>query len=341
MARSQTANDEAFRLDGIELIRGKRTDTRLRTVELADGSWVDLPVIVLRGAQPGPFFYLGAAFHGDEVNGVEIATRFAGEIELARLRGTVVVVPAQNPLALQVQHRYFVGHFLKSPLDNNPPDPWVAFPGDEDGNLAAQIAARLFSALMRYADYVIDIHTPTTGGRYAPFAFLPPPDAGAPAEAAEAMAKAFGADYILSTREGLYVSDQSPHVVMARRGATAMGVELGEGGRLESEITEQGLRGLRNVFRHIGMLPGEVEALGRNHVIGSMHVIRAKRGGLLHRCVELNDEVRKGDVVATITNLFGERTEEIRAPISGPVVRITTFPLVSAGERLIQLGVPR
>ena len=105
MARSQAANDEAFRLDGVELARGNRTDTRLRTVELADGSWVDLPVIVLRGAQPGPFFYLGAAFHGDEVNGVEIATRFAGEIELARLRGTVVVVPAQNPLALQVQHR--------------------------------------------------------------------------------------------------------------------------------------------------------------------------------------------------------------------------------------------
>jgi predicted deacylase len=341
MAKSQAANDQAFLLAGVELIRGNRSDTRLRTVELADGSWVDLPVIVLRGARPGPLFYLGAAFHGDEVNGVEIATRFASEIKLARLRGTVVVVPAQNPLALQVQHRYFVGHFLKSPLDNTPPDPWVAFPGDEDGNLASQIAARLFGALMRYADYVIDIHTPTTGGRYAPFAFLPPPHVGAPAEAAEVMAKVFGADYILSTREGLYVSEQSPHVVMARRGATAMGVELGEGGRLESEITEQGLRGLRNVLRHIGMLPGKVETFGRNHVIRSMHVIRAKRGGLLHRCVGLNDEVHKGDVVATITNVFGERTEEIRAPISGPVVRIATFPLVSAGERIIQLGVPR
>ncbi|HYB08353.1 MAG TPA: succinylglutamate desuccinylase/aspartoacylase family protein [Alphaproteobacteria bacterium] len=340
MSGPQTANDEAFRLDGVELVRGKRAETRLRTVELADGSWVELPVILLRGVQPGPVFYLGAAFHGDEVNGVEIATRFAGTIELAELRGTVVVVPVQNPLALQAQHRYFVGHFLKSPLDQSPADPWISFPGDGDGNLAAQIAARLFTALIRHSQYLIDIHTPTTGGRYAPFAFLPPPGVGAPAEAAEAMAKVFGADYILSTHEGLYVSEQSPHVVMARRGATAMGVELGEGGRLESEITEQGLRGLRNVFRHIGMLPGEVERFGRNHVIRSMHVVRAKRGGLVHRRVELNDEVQKGQVVATITNVFGERTEEIRAPISGPVVRIATFPIVSAGERVIQLGVP-
>jgi predicted deacylase len=341
MAGPQFESEEAFHLEGVEIRRGKRTETRLRTLELADASWLELPVIILRGARPGPVFYLGAAFHGDEVNGVDIATRFAGEIDLGELRGTVIVVPAQNPLALQAQHRYFVGHFLKSPLDQSPADPWVSFPGDPDGNIAAQIAHKLFDRLMRHAEYLIDIHTPTTGGRYAPFAFLPPPNVGTAAEAAEAMAKAFGADYILSTREGLYVSEQSPHVVMARRGATAMGVELGEGGRLESEITEQGLHGLRNVFRRISMLPGKIESFGRNFVISSMRVIRAKRGGLVHRRVELNDDVRAGDVVATITNIFGELTEEIRAPITGPVVRIATFPIVSAGERLIQLGVPR
>jgi predicted deacylase len=341
VARPLSDSDEGLRIEGLELTRGKRVETRLRTLELADASWVELPVIVLRGATPGPVFYLGAAFHGDEVNGVEIATRFAGEIDLAQLRGTLIVAPAQNPLALQAQHRYFVGHFLKSPLDQSPADPWVSFPGDADGNIAAQIAYKLFNVLIRHADYLIDIHTPTAGGRYAPFAFLPPPDVGGPAEAAEAMAKTFGADFILSTREGLYVSEQSPHVVMARRGATAMGVELGEGGRLESEVTEQGLRGLRNVFRKIGMLPGAVEEFGRHQVIRSMHVIRARRGGIVHRRVELKDEVREGDVVATITNIFGEQTEVIRAPISGPIVRIATFPIVSAGERVIQIGVPR
>ena len=118
----------------------------------------------------------------------------------------------------QAQHRVFVGHYLKSPLDQSPNDPWISFPGDANGNMAAQLAHFLFDRLMRHADYLIDIHTPTTGGRYAPFAFLPPPDAGAAAVAAEAMAKAFGVDYILSTDQGLYVSEQSPHVVLARRG---------------------------------------------------------------------------------------------------------------------------
>ena len=89
------------------------------------------------------------------------------------------------------------------------------------------------------------------------------------------------------------------------------------------------------------MLPGPVDRFGRNEVIRSMHVIRAKRGGLVHLKTKLLDQVREGDVIATITSIFGEITEEIRAPISGPIVRIATFPIVSAGERLIQIGVPR
>jgi predicted deacylase len=182
--------DEALDLDGIRLVRGERVETRLRAIELADASWVELPLIVLRGARPGPVFYIGAAFHGDEVNGVEVATSFARGLDLAALSGTVLMVPAQNPLALQAQHRVFVGHYLKSPLDQSPNDPWISFPGDANGNMAAQLAHVLFDRLMRHADYFIDIHTPTTGGRYAPFAFLPPPGVGAAAVAAEEMAKA-------------------------------------------------------------------------------------------------------------------------------------------------------
>src|SRR5258708_12758909 len=252
----RVAMDEGVGLEDIKLVRGRSVETKLRTIELADGSWVDLPLLVLRGSRPGPVFYIGAAFHGDEVNGVEVATSFARGLDLKSLSGTVLMVPAQNPLALQAQHRVFVGHYLKSPLDQSPNDPWISFPGDANGNMAAQLAHFLYDRLMRHADYLIDIHTPTTGGRYAPFAFLPPPGCGAAAVAAEDMAKAFGVDYILSTEQGLYVSEQSPHVVLARRGKTAMGIELGEGGRLEADVTARGVLGLTNLFRRIGMLEG-------------------------------------------------------------------------------------
>ena len=341
MATLRSESDKKLEIPGLKLVRGERAQMRMRTLELADGSWVELPVVALRGAKPGPVFYLGAAFHGDEINGVELVNRFARSVDLRELNGTIVMVPVQNPLAFQVQHRYFLGHFIKSPLDQSPPDPWVSFPGDANGNMASLLAHAIFENLMRHADYLIDVHTPTTGGRYAPFAFLPPRRIGAAAEEAEEIAKAFGADFILATEQGIYVHEQSPHVVMAKRGAVAMGIEVGEGGRLESEVTERGLAGLANVLRRIGMLGEGQAALGRRLVISTMTIVRARRGGLLHRNVELNQEVAEGQVVATITDVFGEIVERIVAPHAGPVVRIATFPVVSAGERVVQLGVPR
>ena len=336
-----TASDIDFEIAGLTLERGQRARTRLPTVELADGASVEIPVMVVRGAEPGPVFYLGAAFHGDETAGTRIVGRLASEIDAAALRGTLVAVPVQNPMAFQVQHRYFVGHMLKSPMDQTPADPWVAFPGDAGGNTARIIAHVIFETLLRHADFAIDVHTPTTGGRYAPFAFLPPTRCGDVVPVAEGLARAFGADYILAADEGMYVHDGNPHTVMGERGVPAFGVELGEGGRVDGEEIAHGLRGIRNVLGKVEMLPGPVESFGRNMVIRTMDVIRARRAGLLRLHVGLNDEVAAGQHVATVTDPFDQVIEEIAAPRPGPVVRIATFPIVSTGERVIQLGVPR
>jgi uncharacterized protein len=326
---------------GLRVDRGQRDQKRIRVAELPDGSWVELPLMVIRGARPGPVLYVGAAFHGDEVAGVEIVGRLVSQLDAKSLRGTLLVVPVQNPLAFQVQHRYFIGHMLKSPMDQNPADPWASFPGDPNGNLAALIAHALFDQLMRHAHFMIDIHTPTTGGRYAPFAFLPPTRCGKPVAEAEKLARAFGADYILANDKGMYVGDKNPHTILGERGVPAFGVEIGEGGRLDETDINLGLRGLMNVLKQVGMLPGEPDSFGRQLVISTMEVTRASRGGLLHLHVKLNDDIDQGQHVASVISPFGEVLEQIHAPRSGPVVRIATLPIVSSGERVIQVGVRR
>jgi predicted deacylase len=338
---SFTVDDGRHDFAGLHVGRGQRGQKRIRVAELPDGSWVELPLMVIRGVRPGPIFYLGAAFHGDEVAGVEIVGRLVSRLDASSLGGTLLVVPVQNPLAFQVQHRYFVGHMLKSPMDQNPADPWASFPGDANGNLAALIAHALFDQLMRHAHYMIDIHTPTTGGRYAPFAFLPPTRCGSSVVEAEKLARAFGADYILANDKGMYVGDKNPHTILGERGVPAFGVEIGEGGRLEEADVSVGVRGLLNVLKQVGMIPGQPESLGRQVVIRTMEVTRASRGGLLHLHVGLNDDIDQGQHVASVISPFGEVLEQIHARRSGPVVRIATIPIVSSGERVIQVGVRR
>jgi predicted deacylase len=326
---------------GLAVAPGTRERGVVPAIELADGSTVGFPLLVVAGARPGPTLYVGAAIHGDEINGVEIVYRVARAVDPATLAGTLLAVPVQNPLGLQGQHRFPLGLLLKSPLDQAPADMWATFPGNRGGNSTERMAAILHDEVMARADVLVDIHTPTTGGRYAPFAFLPPARCGAVARRAEELARAFGADFILDAEQGIYVDDRTPHVVAAGRGAVGFGVELGEGGRLEAESVERGARGLTNLLVALEMLPGTVEPLGRQMVIRSMTAVRCGRGGLLHLHAALGSELAAGQLVATVTNPYGDVVEEIAAPHAGPLVRITTFPTVASGERVAQIGVAR
>lgn len=331
--------DEALEIVGGRLDRNRKVDRPIPLLELADGTWINVHVTVIRGAEPGPVFLAGAAVHGDEINGIHIVHDFVRGLDPAGLKGTVLAIPVQNPLGLQSQHRFMVGQLLKSPLDQSPADLWAAFPGDPEGNSTQVTAHILHTEAFSKADYLIDLHTPTTGGRYMSIAFLPPARVGEPAERAEAMARAFGTAVVLKTDAGMYVHEATPHVVAAGRGAAGFGVELGEGGRVEQEFIDLGVRGLFNMLRLLGMLEGGVEATAEQIKLRTMIPVRARRGGLLRCSVVLGDRIDEGQVLGTITSVTGEVVEEIRAPIGGILVRTTTLPTVMTGERVAQIGI--
>ena len=121
---------ETWSVAGISVPAGKMIRHRLELVELPDGTRVNLPLALLNGARPGPTFYVGAAIHGDEANGVAIVSRLLTSLDPAAVSGRLICVPVQNPLAFQVDHRVPVGLYLKTPLDQAPIDPWTTFPGD-------------------------------------------------------------------------------------------------------------------------------------------------------------------------------------------------------------------
>src|ERR1700704_6556916 len=158
--------------EGLSVQPGSMQRTRVELMQLADGATVSIPLMVMNGAKPGPRLYLGAAIHGDEVNGIALLSRALKQIDLQQLSGSIVCVPVQHPLALYSDHRLPLAQFLKSPLDQAPADAWTCFPGAKDGNLAQQLAYLLFG-LIRDCNYAIDVHTPTRGGRYVPIAILP------------------------------------------------------------------------------------------------------------------------------------------------------------------------
>jgi len=301
--------------EGLSVEPGSMQRTRIELMQLADGATVSIPLMVMNGAKPGPCLYLGAAIHGDEVNGIALLSRALKQIDLQRLSGSIICVPAQHPLALYSDHRLPLAQFLKSPLDQAPADAWTCFPGQEDGNLAQVVAATLFR-LIRRCDFALDIHTPTRGGRYVPIAILPPPGIGPASRVAEDMGRALGTGWIMRGDRGMYVSD----------------------GILCVEATRAGVPALTFEMRHLKMIEGAVQAPATTHVMRDFLGLRARRGGLLITEVKLGQAVKQGDLLCRVVDIFGDEVERIVAPVDGLFVRATTLSTVTTGERVATLG---
>jgi uncharacterized protein len=323
---------------GLSVPAGSAIRHSIEFAELADGSKITLPLLLINGASNGPRLYLGAAIHGDEVSGIAILSQLCAQVQPAHLAGSILCVLVQNPLAFQVEHRIPVGLYFKSPLDQMPIDPWVSFPGNAEGNITERLAATLFS-LITTCDYAIDIHTPTRGGRYVPMTILPHPSLGESFQRAEELALAFGSGYLMKTQAGMYVADGILCVEVTRVGVPAFTFEIGEGGRLEPDIIPIGVRCLSNALRFLSMLPGALESPSETIVMTQFVGLRATKGGLLHTTASLGRRVRQGEVLARLYSIYGDEREIIRAPLDGTFVRMTTFPSVATGERVATLGV--
>jgi uncharacterized protein len=323
--------------EGLSVQPGSMQRTRVELMQLADGATVSIPLMVMNGAKPGPRLYLGAAIHGDEVNGIALLSRALKQIDLQQLSGSIICVPVQHPLALYSDHRLPLAQFLKSPLDQAPADAWTCFPGQEDGNLAQVVAATLFR-LIRQCDFALDIHTPTRGGRYVPIAILPRPGIGPASQVAEDMGRALGTGWIMRGDRGMYVSDGILCVEAAKAGVPALTFEIGEGGRLEEDSVATGAGCVLNLLRHLKMIEGAVQAAAATHVMRDFLGLRARRGGLLITEVTLGQAVKQGDLLCRVVDIFGDEVERIVAPVDGLFVRATTLSTVTTGERVATLG---
>jgi len=87
------------------------------------------------------------------------------------------------------------------------------------------------------------------------------------------------------------------------------------------------------------MVPGAPEPPARAVRVREFVGLRSTRGGLLTTAVELGAPVRRGDVLARIDGVYGDRIETIFSPVDGLFVRSTTLSTVAAGERVATVGV--
>ncbi len=312
----------AFRIAGQRIYQGERKIVALEVARLYDFTEMKIPVQVIRGTRPGPTLFVCAAIHGDEVNGVEIVKRLLQHPSLKKISGTLIAVPVVNVFGFNIRSRY-----LPDRRDLN-----RSFPGSQQGSLAARLADVFLNEIVKRSSHGVDLHT---GSLHR--SNIPQVRASLEDQETRRLAESFSVPVILNSS----LRDGSLRQVAADLNIPTLLFEGGQALRFEESVIQVGLRGVLSMMKEIGMIHRsgyEGERRRKAFWAKSSHWVRAPQSGLFTAEVGLGKKVKKNQLLATITNVFGEHLLEVRASHSGLVIGQALLPMVNRGDALFHVA---
>lgn len=289
---------------------------------LAGGVTVEIPVVVINGAGPGPTFWVNAAIHGDEPEGPLACMLASQRIDAAKLRGAVVLVPCVNPLAFSAAER-------GNPLDTFTYDMNRVYPGKPNGYFTERLADAHWQAMKDVADMEISIHS---GGAHS---FLDKAifvdERPESIELAKAMGDGWGCIMSNFTKTG------SPMAAMNGAGKVGITVELGGRSATSPDrfrwVGEELAKSILNICHHYKMLDGTPRYPDPCYK-GVQEALLAPASGifLAEPGVQFLTMMKAGDVIARIVNIFGDEAAVLQAPADGMFFGLRALPNVNRGD---------
>ncbi len=298
---------------------------------------IPIPVAVAKHGS-GPTVVLTGANHGDEYEGPLGLLRLIRGLDLSRLNGRLIVVPALNYPAFLAARRV-------SPIDQINLN--RTFPGRRNGTVTEMIAHYVETVLLRMADYAIDFHSGGGSLNYLPTLLAPRSDDPAQREKLDRLVAAFGAPRVLFIDGGRAMSgeDRVIGAAAARNGVFFLTGEFGGGASVNLDGLAVVNRGLAGVLDAIGVLKPAAPLApcppSRRLVVdGPGHYAFAPCNGLFEPAFRLGDEIAAGQLAGVIHDTVQPWKEPVPVTFgtAGVALCIRTFGLTEAGDCLGHLG---
>ena len=285
------------------------------------GQPISVPLIVARGVEDGPILGLTAEVHGNELNGISVIQRLFGELDVQELKGAVIGVPVVNiPAFIRKKRRFNDG------IDLN-----HIMPGKADGNVSQIYAYQFFTKLIKNFDYLLDLHTASFGriNSYYVRADMDHP-------ITKKLALLQNAEIIVHNPP----SDGTLRGAADELGIPAITLEVGNPSIFQKRLIRSGIVGIHNVLCHLDMIDDEIELNDKEAILcNNSYWLYTDSGGLLNVHANLLDKLSKGQEVANIRDIFGQKIKDYHVSDAGIVIGKSVSPVNQSGGRILHLGI--
>ena len=315
----QTDGMREIIINGIRVRPGQSLNIEIAIARLPTHTLIDLPVFIRRAKEDGPCFLISGGVHGDEINGIVTVKKMLEENLFSPIRGTLIYIPLVNVYGFLSNSRTFPdGRDLNR-----------SFPGNSVGSLASQIAHILTQQIIPMIDYGVDFHT---GGRM--LTNFPQIRVDFKDIKGLELAEAFGAPFIINSphidrsfRKEAYKSEK--HILV---------YEGGESMRLDNASIDEAIAGTKRLLSYLQMIePFEVKK-GDSLKLTESSWLRARVSGIFTPTVNIGEPVRKGQMLAKISDPYGQVKVPVKSVANGYVVGLNNLPVINAGDALFHIG---
>jgi predicted deacylase len=288
---------------------------------------LQIPYFDIRGRRDGPQLTVLAGVHGAEYASISAAREFVAHLDPKTVSGRMIVVPVVNVPAFWSRSAFVVPADGKN-LNRN-------FPGDPTGSFSEVLAHHVFSSLVLGSDYLLDMHAGDLVESLEPFTIF---EESAVESASRDLATAYGLTHQVRQPAAVRTVAGSTCAAAADAGIPAIIAESGQNGLLEQSAIALHLAGLGNLARTVGVLDGDPWPVRAVQHHEGWHWLRTDRAGWWQPAVPTGTSVAAGELLGTVSDVWGDVFAEVLAPEAGTLLFLTSSPAVEADGLLLGLA---
>ncbi|MDP3058831.1 MAG: M14 family metallopeptidase, partial [bacterium] len=284
-----------------------------------------VPATIINGSRPGKTVAITGGIHGGEYPAIETAIRLAQSLSPEQILGNMAIVHIANVSSFEAKMQYY------SPEDGKNLN--RMFPGKYSGTIMERIAYTITTELHDRADFYIDLHGGDIHEDLIPFVICPSGASEEVVRLSREAAEKMGIELVVGS-----VSTTGAFVSAAARGVPSFLAEIGGCGVWTEDEVKAYIDGIKNVLKHLGVLDGEVEDLGKATYLPKTHGVSAMITGCWYPSIKPGEIVVKDQKAGEIRDYFGNLFEEYFAPASGIVLYVISSLAVTKDEALFAIA---